>query len=157
MNAFALHSFLEKYFINTLWETEKVPQRTCVTKILPNFGVNLIVRFASKPWFYWIVPCNCSEILWCCSRDFLALGFFSGPWLLDQGLSASSKSTQICTARLGWQSSPARGYKLGSVCSWMAGLTPARGCKFGCVLICVVSTLFLHSMKKAKSWRRAFP
>ena len=31
--------------------TEKVPQRTCATKILPNFRVNIRVRFASKPLF----------------------------------------------------------------------------------------------------------
>ena len=41
--------------------TEKVPQRTCATKILPNFRVNFLVRFASKPWFYWVVPSNCSD------------------------------------------------------------------------------------------------
>ena len=29
--------------------TEKVPQRNCVTKILPNVRVNILVRFASKP------------------------------------------------------------------------------------------------------------
>ena len=31
--------------------TEKVPQRQCVTKILPNIQVNLLVRFASSPIF----------------------------------------------------------------------------------------------------------
>ena len=29
--------------------TEKVPHRTCATKILPNFRVNFLLRFASKP------------------------------------------------------------------------------------------------------------
>ena len=33
--------------------TEKGPQRTCVTKILPNFWVNFLVRFALKPFFCW--------------------------------------------------------------------------------------------------------
>ena len=34
--------------------TEKAPQqRNCVTKILPNVRVNFLVRFASKPLFYW--------------------------------------------------------------------------------------------------------
>ena len=28
--------------------TEKVPQKNCVTKILPNVRVNFLVRFASK-------------------------------------------------------------------------------------------------------------
>ena len=28
---------------------------------LPNFRVNFLVRFASKPFFYWVVPLNCSE------------------------------------------------------------------------------------------------
>ena len=41
--------------------TEKVPQRSCVTKILPNFRVNFRLRFASKPLFCCIVPSNCSE------------------------------------------------------------------------------------------------
>ena len=41
--------------------TEKVPQRTSATKILPNFRVNFLARFASKPLFYWVVPSNCSE------------------------------------------------------------------------------------------------
>ena len=41
--------------------TEKVPQSTCATKTLPNFRMNSLVRFASKPLFYWLVPSNCSE------------------------------------------------------------------------------------------------
>ena len=60
--------------------TEKVPQRNCVTKILPNVRVNFLVRFASKPLFYWAMtqwpPRIVQKILWCCSCDFLAL------WLL---------------------------------------------------------------------------
>ena len=43
------------------WGAEKAPQRTYVTKILPNFRVNFLVRFASKPLFYWVVPSNCSQ------------------------------------------------------------------------------------------------
>ena len=35
--------------------TEKVPQRTFATKISPNFRVNFLVRFASKPLFYWVM------------------------------------------------------------------------------------------------------
>ena len=38
--------------------TEKVPQRNSATKILPNFQVNLLVRFASKSLFYQSVPWN---------------------------------------------------------------------------------------------------
>ena len=34
---------------------EKVPQRNCVTKILPNIQVNFLVRFASKPLLYWVM------------------------------------------------------------------------------------------------------
>ena len=45
--------------------TEKGTQRTCATKILPNFRVNFLVRFASKrflnPLFYCAVSSNCSE------------------------------------------------------------------------------------------------
>ena len=40
---------------------QKVPQRTCATKILPNFRENFLARFVSKPLFYWVVPSNCSE------------------------------------------------------------------------------------------------
>ena len=32
--------------------TKKVPQRNYVTKIVPNFWVNFLVRFASNPLFY---------------------------------------------------------------------------------------------------------
>ena len=41
--------------------TEKVPQKTFATKMLPNFRVNFLVRFASKSLFYWVLPSNCSE------------------------------------------------------------------------------------------------
>ena len=41
--------------------TEKVPQRTFATEILPNFRVNFLVRFASNPLFYWAAPTNFSE------------------------------------------------------------------------------------------------
>ena len=34
--------------------TEKVPLRTFATKISPNFRVNFLVRFASKPPFLWV-------------------------------------------------------------------------------------------------------
>ena len=49
---------------NSRWPfsgTEEVPQRTCATKILLSSWVNFLVRFASKPFFYWVVPLNCSE------------------------------------------------------------------------------------------------
>ena len=36
--------------------TEKVPQRDCVTKILPNVRVNFLVRFVSKPLFLGDAP-----------------------------------------------------------------------------------------------------
>ena len=42
--------------------TEKVPQRNCVTKILPNVRVNFLVRFASKPLFYWEMTGNPLEL-----------------------------------------------------------------------------------------------
>ena len=47
--------------IQELSGTEKVPQRTFATKISTNFRVNFLVRFVSKPLFYWVVPSNCSE------------------------------------------------------------------------------------------------
>ena len=49
---------------------------------------------------------------------------------------ALSKATRICTARLSRvkrQSSPARRYKFGCVCSYMAGVTQVWGYKLGCV------------------------
>ena len=42
--------------------TEKVPQRNCVTKILPNVRVNFLVQFAPKPLFYWIMTSNALEL-----------------------------------------------------------------------------------------------
>ena len=42
--------------------TEKVPQRNCVTKIWPNVQVNFLVRFASKPLFYWVMTGNPLEL-----------------------------------------------------------------------------------------------
>ena len=42
--------------------TEKVPQRNFVTKMLPNGRVNFLVRFASKPLFYWIMSNNPLEL-----------------------------------------------------------------------------------------------
>ena len=39
----------------------RYPKELLATKILPNFRANFLVRFASKPLFYWIVPSNCSE------------------------------------------------------------------------------------------------
>ena len=39
-------------------ETDKVPQRSSGTKSLPNVRVNFLVRFASKPLFYWVVTGN---------------------------------------------------------------------------------------------------
>ena len=42
--------------------TEKVPQRTCATKILPNFRVNFLARFASQPLFYWVMTGNPVEL-----------------------------------------------------------------------------------------------
>ena len=56
----------------------RYPQRTCVTKILPNFWVNFLVRFAQNPLFCWVVLSNCSENSSVCSCDFLVLVFFFG-------------------------------------------------------------------------------
>ena len=42
--------------------TEKVPQRNCVTKILPNVRVNFLVGFASNPLFYWVMTGNPLEL-----------------------------------------------------------------------------------------------
>ena len=68
--------------------TEKVPQRNCVTKILPNFGVNFLVRFASQPSFYWVMTGNPLELF----RKFFGavrafFGFVCPFWLLTEGKS----------------------------------------------------------------------
>ena len=59
--------------------TEKVPQRTCVTKILPNFRLNFLVRFASKPLFYWVVPSNRSVNSLVLFVQFFGFGVLSWP------------------------------------------------------------------------------
>ena len=52
-------------FVVLVSGTEKVPQRTYATKILPNFRVKYLVRFASKPFVLLgddpVTPSNCSE------------------------------------------------------------------------------------------------
>ena len=64
--------------------TEKVPQRTCATRILPNFWVSFLVRFASKPLFYWVVPSTCSENYLVLFVRFFCFGVLF--WLLIRGL-----------------------------------------------------------------------
>ena len=39
----------------TFFGDRKGTPRTFATKILPNFRVNFLVRFASKPLFYWVM------------------------------------------------------------------------------------------------------
>ena len=57
-----------------------IPQRNCVTKILPNVRVNFLVRFASKPLFCWISdrypPRTVQKILW---WNFWLCGSFLAP------------------------------------------------------------------------------
>ena len=64
--------------------TDKVAQRTSVTKTLPNLRVNFLVRFAPKAF---VLLGNALELfrklfLWCCSCDFLAVWVLFGPWIL---------------------------------------------------------------------------
>ena len=64
--------------------TEKVPQRTCVTKILPNLWVNFLVRFASKPLVLLGSALESFRKFFGTVRAiFFALGFFSAPRLFD--------------------------------------------------------------------------
>ena len=58
---------------------EKVPQRTRATKILLNFRVNLLVRFASKRLFYWVVPSKSSDNSLVLFVRFFGFGFSFGP------------------------------------------------------------------------------
>ena len=60
---------------------ERYPNLTFATKIWPNFRVNFLVWFASRPLFYWIVPSNCPEkSLVLFVRFFVAFGVLF--WLL---------------------------------------------------------------------------
>ena len=72
--------------------TEKVPQRTCATKILPNFRVNFFGAICLKTLVYWgsrIVQ----KILWCCSCVF---------WLCDSFLALKSS---FCDPGTSWPKS----------------------------------------------------
>ena len=72
---------------------EKVPKRTCATKTLPNFRVNFLVRFASKPCFIGYCPRIVQTILWCCSCDFWLWGSFLA--LEKQGNSQDRRNLRI--------------------------------------------------------------
>ena len=84
---------------------EKVPQRTFATKISPNFRVNFLVRFASKPLFYWVMTINPLELF----RKFFGAvraifwlwGSFWAPdckRALDVGTMSSSRECRISSA-----------------------------------------------------------
>ena len=62
------------------WGPEKVPQRTCVTKICRTFGWTFCCDLPQNPCFIGYCPRIVHKILWYCSCDFLALGFFFGLW-----------------------------------------------------------------------------
>ena len=65
--------------------TEKGPQRTCVTKMLPKSCVNFLSQLASKPLFWWVVTSNCSEISVVLFVVFVSL-FLAPDWKLSEGL-----------------------------------------------------------------------
>ena len=72
----------------------ELPQRKCVTKILPNVRVNFLVRFAPKSLFYWDNPFELFRIFLVLFVRFLALCPF---WLLT--LSLSDCVATVKTAR----------------------------------------------------------
>ena len=74
------NDYLPNPYSRRISGTEKVPQRTFATKILPNFRVNFLARFASKPLFYWVVPSNCSENSLVLFMRFFGFGVLFGPW-----------------------------------------------------------------------------
>ena len=84
------YNLSEKYFGDRKGTTKK----NFVTKILPNVRVNFLVRFASKPLFYWIMTSNPSN----CSENSLVLfarifGFMGPFWPLS-----TCGTPPICTA-----------------------------------------------------------
>ena len=93
--------------------TEKVPQRTFATKISPNFRVNFLVRFASKPLFYWVVPSNCSEKSLVLFARFLGFGVLLASEICDrdahrrpqksQRFPRQEKAILPCDLRVQWK------------------------------------------------------
>ena len=95
---------------STLLGAEKVPQKNCVTKILPNVRVNFLVRFASKPLFYWILTGNPLELFrkffGALRANFWLCGSFLAPdprWVLSTWrlslVGRTSFSPVLCVAR----------------------------------------------------------
>ena len=79
-----------------------------MTKISPSFRVNFLVRLASKPLFYWVVPSNCSENslvlivrifgLWASflAPDSVLVFLFAGPsWWAEKGSIEKSNPQSI--------------------------------------------------------------
>ena len=104
------HFLCKEFFCNNFGRdgkqfsgTEKVPQRTCATKILPNFLVNFLVLFCLKTLaLLGKVPSNCSENSLYCSCEFLALVFFL--WLLKTGWQRDwQTSACVHLARRKWE------------------------------------------------------
>ena len=54
---------------------EKETSKNLCAKDFAELSVNFLVRFASKPLFYWVVPSNrLQNKLWCCSCGFFGFG-----------------------------------------------------------------------------------
>ena len=73
--------FIHRFFFSRIRDRKGTPKRTFATKILPNFRLNFLVRFASKPLCYRVVPSNYSEnsLALFVLYFFWALGFFFWP------------------------------------------------------------------------------
>ena len=93
-NTLCFHTYVSESKIRD----RKVPQRNCVTKILPNVRVNFLARFASKPLFYWVVTGNPLGLF----RKFFgavrAFFGFVGPFWLLVRCKPSCPLTPTCTS-----------------------------------------------------------
>ena len=75
-------------FLRSVLGTEKVPQRNCVTKILPNVRANFLARFGSKPLFCSVMTGKPLELIrkffgavraifWLCGSFWLLSAFYA--------------------------------------------------------------------------------
>ena len=80
-------------YVDKLRDRKGIP-KNFATKISPNFRANFLVRFASKPLFYWVVPRIVQKLLWYCSCD--SLGFVGSFLAPDKRNAASGNLLKVC-------------------------------------------------------------
>ena len=79
---------------------KRYPKELLRQRFLPNFRVNFLVRFASKPLFYWVVPSNCSENSLVLFVRFFGFGVLF--WPLIKGMSARKMSAANVSIMFLW-------------------------------------------------------